>query len=150
MAAEDALNAVDTPHPHPGDAIAVPDQADQRGAVQDVRAGRRGGVEHHRVQHSATWRVQGVHARARPDRDLDGLARVVEQRAVHLRRACGAHGGKEPPAVQLHDPGTHERMRGHGVGAAARAVDDCDAQAGAGQEQGGAGTGNPAPTITTS
>ncbi len=130
VAADDAVDA----------AGAIAGDAGDRGAVLDPGSGGTGRVDEDRVEHGPAWSVESVDPVGRLDGDRHLGVRVGERGAAHGWSA-GGDSVEKPPAVELDDPGSHERVGGQGVGAIAAAVDDQDVEAGACEEHGGRGPG---------
>ena len=70
------------------------------------------------------------------------LRAVVERHPPYRRRAGRHDAVQQAPAPQLQHAAAHQRVRRHGVRAAAGPVDDQHPQAGAGEQQRGRGAGD--------
>ena len=118
-------------------------QVGHRQAEVELRAGFLGCIREEGVEDGTTWRVEGVHAGVRLQRDRRRLRAVVEGDAAYRWRAGRRDPVNQPPAPQLQHPATHECMGRQRVGAAAGPIHDQHLQAGAGEEQRRGGAGDP-------
>ncbi len=93
-----------------------------------VRPRLGGRVHEDPVEEVAAWRVEGIDAGTRPDRDLHGLAvGVMEHRSPDRRCARGDHLAEQPPSGQLKDARPHEAVGRDSVGAVGGPVEQGDA-----------------------
>ena len=113
--------------------------------VADRGAGVDGGVHEEAIEQGAPRGEEGGNAVPGPDRDVDHLVLVVEDRPVDARRAGRLDPAEETPPVQLQHAGSHQGVRRQRVAPVGAAIDGKDPHAAPGQQQGrrgarGAGT----------
>ena len=112
----------------------VAEQLDDAEAVADAGAGLDRGVHEHAVEQRAPGGEEPGHAVLRLDRHVDALVFVVEDRAVHERRARRDDPLEHPEARELEDAGAHQGVGRQRVGAVGAPVHGEHAQAAAGEQ----------------